>query len=221
MQYPSGGIRPKRTGRQRFVLLPGYERGGWRIRWWLSERNWLVVARTLWLEVLFVNEEWPFCCLSPNVASFLDAAEDALVVKTAPFLSASMIRDATAADSRARARNGSGREIAAPLLLLFSTSARGRWVNQRTGREFYFLNVAFLFRVSVSSAFPFAVWRYGAQFWRENVWQSSGTLPGQPLRLPLGHNNNCTWKLALANVSIWTGHHHLILVTFCHFAWYA
>lgn len=30
-------------------------------------------------------------CLSPNDASFLDAVEDALDVKTAPFLSASMI----------------------------------------------------------------------------------------------------------------------------------
>lgn len=44
MQYPSGGIRPIRTGRRRFVLLPRYERGGWHIQWWLSERNWLVVA---------------------------------------------------------------------------------------------------------------------------------------------------------------------------------
>lgn len=73
-----------------------------------------------------VIEEWPSFYLSPNVVSFLDVVEEALDVKTAPFLSASMIRDATAADSRARARNGSGREIAAPLSLLLSTSAHGR-----------------------------------------------------------------------------------------------
>ncbi|MED6253588.1 hypothetical protein ATANTOWER_010228 [Ataeniobius toweri] len=45
------------------------------------------------------------------------SVEEALDAKTAPFLSASMIRAATAADSRARARNGSGRELAAPLSL--------------------------------------------------------------------------------------------------------
>ena len=83
-------------------------------------------GRTLWLLVLRVILEWPSSCLRPNVAGFLDAVEEAADVKTAPFLSASMIRDATAADSRARARNGSGREIAAPLSLLLFTSAHGR-----------------------------------------------------------------------------------------------
>lgn len=28
MQYPCGRIKPPRIGQQRFVLLPGYERGG-------------------------------------------------------------------------------------------------------------------------------------------------------------------------------------------------
>lgn len=39
MQHPSGRIKPTWVGRQRFALLPRYERGGWRIREPFCKRN--------------------------------------------------------------------------------------------------------------------------------------------------------------------------------------
>ncbi|TMS02172.1 hypothetical protein E3U43_007712 [Larimichthys crocea] len=77
-----------------------------------------------------------------------------------------MIRDATAADSRARARNGSGREIAAPLSLLLFTSARGSPLTLSLCDD-----MAYIFEGKTSDS-PLVAYR------------------GQPLLLPLGHNNN-------------------------------
>ena len=100
MQSSGGGIKPTRTGRRNFAVLPGYDAEGGAFSGPARSETGLR-WRTLRLAVECVIEGRPYCGRSPNVAGFPDVVEEALDVKTAPFLSASMIRDATAADSRA------------------------------------------------------------------------------------------------------------------------
>lgn len=193
MQYSCGSIKQQDSSAS--PLLPGYERGGWRMQ--ESRQNGTVsLKRTFWLyRGMLSGNDLPVS--SPNVASFVYAVEEVLYVKTAPFLSASMIGAAAAADSRARSSERQ-RERTSRSPFAGSLHFRPRQVRKPASRLVsVFSHFDTKAQLGSCKRFPYiAVWRYGAHLRGGNAWQSSGT--GQPPFLPPGHNNKRSYAASIS-----------------------
>lgn len=142
MQYPSGGFNPYEQDQQRFALLLGYERKG-RCIWDPFLNETAITQRTFWLCAFCLDTVWPSLMFEPEWRQFPWRCWRRTRRENSAISVGVHDSYATGTDSRARARNSSGREIAAPLSLLLLTSANGRYVNQR-------LTWKFSFRIEIS-----------------------------------------------------------------------
>lgn len=69
MQYLSGRIKPTLIGQQKFVLLPGYERGRWRSTQPVIDKETKVLYLTSWLAVKLLSHS-AFLLFDPKWRQF-------------------------------------------------------------------------------------------------------------------------------------------------------